>query len=233
MVESQMQALLGKNYQVVLADPPWRFKPMGSEPDSVPDKYLGRQAEAHYDTMSLDDIKNLPVKDISDRKSSVLFMWITSPFLEHALAVMNAWGFSYKTVAFCWAKRNYANTGWASGMGWYTLSQVELCILGTRGKTLPRVSRSVRQLITAPRSRHSEKPADAHDRVNQMYGAVRRVELFARQAKPGWDVWGNELPGGAVFSDAIPTPAVSTGMGGMPRVFGLPKGVNSKGLPKL
>lgn len=198
---SAMESLLGKNYQVVLADPPWRFKPMGSEPDNVPDKYLGRQAESHYDTMSLEDIKNLPVKGISDRKGSVLFMWVTSPFLEHSLAVMAAWGFTYKTVAFCWAKRNNAGTEWASGMGWYTLSQVELCLIGTRGKTLTRLSRNVKQLIAAPRNRHSEKPEEVHDRIDQIYGPVRRVELFARQHRPGWDSWGNELPNGALFSN--------------------------------
>lgn len=181
-------------YQVIYADPPWRFAPMGIDPEDVPDEYKSRGAEHHYDTMSLEDICEIPVAKIADR-SSVCFMWVTSPFLHHALTVMDRWGFEYKTVAFCWAKQKRDATGWANAGGWYTLSQVELCLIGTRGPTLKRQSRSVGQLIVAPRTEHSAKPEEARRRIEEIYGDVPRIELFARTVRPGWAATGNAVTG--------------------------------------
>jgi N6-adenosine-specific RNA methylase IME4 len=180
-------------YNIIYADPPWKFSPMGISPDKIHgDNYKSRQAESHYQTMSIEDIAKLPVKSLA-AKSSVIFMWVTSPFLEKGIEVMKAWGFKYKTVGFCWAKRNKDDTRWASGMGWYTLSQVELCLIGTKGPTLKRIKRNVRQLIVAPRGKHSSKPHTARERIEAIYGDVPRIELFARERTPGWDAFGNEV----------------------------------------
>lgn len=180
-------------FSVLYADPPWKFAPMGIAPEAIHKALASHSAaEDHYPTMTLEAMKQLRVGDVA-APSSVLFMWATSPFLKQALELMEAWGFRYKTCAFVWAKRSADNTGWAHAGGWYTLSGTELCLLGTRGKTLPRVSKNQYQLIVAPRSIHSAKPAEARHRIERIYGDVPKLELFAREHNDGWAVWGNEV----------------------------------------
>jgi N6-adenosine-specific RNA methylase IME4 len=125
MSTNPFSKLTKNHYHCIVADPPWRFAPMGIDPSKIADKYKSRAAEHHYDTMLLPEIKRLPVKDLC-AKSSVLFLWVTSPFLQHGIEVIESWGFKYKTVAFCWVKKTKDNTRFAKGMGWYTLSNVEL-----------------------------------------------------------------------------------------------------------
>jgi N6-adenosine-specific RNA methylase IME4 len=189
-------------FSVILADPPWRFAPMGIDPSVVADRYKGRSAESHYDTMGSQELTSLPVASIAGNPS-VLFLWTTSPFLSHAICTMSAWGFRYKTVAFAWIKQNKAGTDWASGMGWYTLSNVELCILGTKGATLKRQCRNVRQLVVAPRREHSRKPDEVRARIERMYGPVPKVELFARERADGWTCLGNEVTGNDMAEDIM------------------------------
>lgn len=172
-------------YKVIYADPPWQYK---DNQISGGTAYLG--AAARYPTMPLEDIMNLPVSDIAD-KDSALFLGATSPLLPDALRVMYAWGFKYKTVAFVWSKvSNRGNLLWNSGR--WTMGNTEICLLGVRGKP-KRVSKSVKQLIVAERTIHSRKPEEARKRIVDLMGDVPRVELFARQSPPGWDVWGNEV----------------------------------------
>ena len=99
---------------MILADPPWHFKTRS-------DKGMGRSADKHYGTMGLKEIKALPVSEIA-AKDSVLLMWATFPLLPQALEVIEAWGFSYKTVAFSWLKQNKGGKGLFSGMGYWTRS---------------------------------------------------------------------------------------------------------------
>lgn len=172
-------------YQLVYADPPWDFK-VHSE------KGEGRSAKNHYDVMSLKDIKNLPVQDISE-DNSVLLMWVTDPFLQKGFEVIKSWGFTYKTVGFYWVKQCAKSDGWHIGNGYYTRANPEQCLLATKGDGLKRVSKAVRRLIVSRIRRHSQKPDEVYARVQQLYGDVSKVELFARRKQEGWDVWGNEV----------------------------------------
>lgn len=173
-------------FQVIYADPPWAFKPWGTHPD-------GRNVTDHYPTMPLDEIASLPVADAA-KDDSVLLLWATGPFLDRAVGVMEAWGFRYVTVAFTWAKTDAAGEP-AMGLGYTTRSGSEFCLLGKRGDGLPRVREDVRQLLLAPVTRHSEKPAEVRRRIEALYGPATRLELFARTAAPGWVGLGNEIDG--------------------------------------
>ena len=141
--------------------------------------------------MSIEDIKALPVGDLA-AKDCALFMWITFPCLQEALEVLTAWGFVYKTVAFVWVKQNPKSDGLFWGLGYWTRANAELCILATKGHP-KRISHSVHQVIMTHVQEHSRKPDEARLRILQLMGDVPRVELFARQSPPGWDVWGNEV----------------------------------------
>ena len=120
-------------------------------------------------------------------------MWATFPMLREALDVIEAWGFSYKTVAFNWVKQNRNGTGIFMGLGNWTRSNSEICLLATKGKP-KRISGSVRSIVLSPLQQHSTKPAEIRDRIVELMGDLPRIELFAREAAPGWDVWGNEAP---------------------------------------
>lgn len=143
--------------------------------------------------MSQADLEALPVRDLA-ADNSVLFLWVTMPKLAEGLALMPAWGFTYKTCAFTWAKRNGTGT-WFKGMGRYTRANAELCLLGTRGRPLPRASCGVGSLIEAPRGRHSAKPSCVREDIVTLFGDRPRVELFAREACSGWTSLGYDIDG--------------------------------------
>ena len=143
----------------------------------------------------MNDIKALPVNEIS-ADNAVLFMWITMPLLIQALGLIKAWGFTYKTNAFTWVKRNKKSTDtWFWGMGYYTRANAELCLLATKGKVLPRLSKSVHSVVDTPIEGHSKKPDIVRDRIVELFGDIPRIELFARQKVKGWDCLGNEIDG--------------------------------------
>ena len=173
-----------KKYGVILADPPWAFRAWS-------EKGKGRSAEQHYPTMDLESIKALPVANLA-AEDCVLFLWATFPMLREAFAVIDAWGFSYKTVAFTWVKENRKSPGLFWGLGYWTRANTEVCLLATRGSP-KRQSAAVHQVILSPIERHSKKPDAVRERIVALMGDVPRVELFARQETPGWDVWGNEV----------------------------------------
>jgi N6-adenosine-specific RNA methylase IME4 len=174
-----------KKYKVIYADPPWRYRVYSK-------KGLGRSAESHYPTMEIDDIRDLPVDRLAD-KDCALFMWVTMPCLVEGLSVLKSWGFTYKTIAFVWVKQNKKADSLFWGMGYWTRSNVEFCILATKGSP-KRESAAVHQVIMSHIEEHSKKPQEARDRIVQLMGDVPRIELFARQVPDGWDVWGNEVP---------------------------------------
>lgn len=169
-------------FKVVLADPPWAFKTYSK-------KGMGKSAEKHYQTMTLADICALPVSDIAD-KNSTLLIWTTGPMYEKTMQVIKAWGFTYKTLGFVWMKKNRKSDGLFVGMGYWTRSNAELCLLATRGKP-KRISKRVRQAILAPVREHSRKPEEAYTRIEELL-AGPYIELFARTTRPGWTAWGNE-----------------------------------------
>ena len=174
-------------FSVLYFDPPWTFKVRS-------DKGKDRSAENHYSVMALADIKAMGAEiERVAAKDSVLFLWVTDPLLPEGLEVMRAWGFTYKTIGFYWTKRTKHGKPHI-GTGYYTRANPEMCLLGTRGKGLPRQSRGVRRWIESTIGRHSAKPAEVRDRIEALFGDVPRLEGFAREVSPGWVGWGLEYP---------------------------------------
>jgi N6-adenosine-specific RNA methylase IME4 len=174
-----------KHYKVIYADPPWTFATYSR-------KGKGRSAEAHYDCMSMADIEALPVAQWA-ADDCVLFLWTTDPLLEKVFELIHAWGFTYKTVGFYWAKLNKAapsghNFDFFTGLGFWTRSNPELCLLATRGKPHRRRA-DVHKLIVSRRREHSRKPDEAYERIEALCEGPY-LEMFARFQRPGWDSWG-------------------------------------------
>ena len=141
--------------------------------------------------MKIEDICALPVHTLA-APDCALFLWATFPLLPEAFRVIEAWQFTYKCAAFVWVKPNKNCPGWAVGTGFWTRANAEVCLLATKG-TPQRISKNVQQIISEPRREHSRKPDETRDRILQLFGNLPRIELFAREQTPGWDVWGNEV----------------------------------------
>lgn len=170
-----------KKYQIIYADPPWQYDQRGIE----------GTAAKQYPTMSFPELCALPVGKLADR-NCVLFLWTTFPMLDKAVRLIELWGFSYKTVAFVWLKQNRKSDGWYYGLGFWTRCNAEICLLATKGKPR-RACNRVHQLIISHMEKHSKKPEEAREKIVTLMGDLPRIELFARQTTPGWDVWGNEV----------------------------------------
>lgn len=138
---------MSKKYNVIYADPPWRYEVYSK-------KGLGRSAESHYPTMHLEDICSLPVGELAD-KDCALFLWVTIPCLLEGLHVLQAWGFTYKTIAFVWVKQNRKADSLFWGMGYWTRSNVEFCILATKGHPR-RQNAGVHQVVMSHIEEHSK-----------------------------------------------------------------------------
>lgn len=224
------------SYKLILADPCWKYD----------NQNVRGNADKHYPTLSARELCQMDVKGLAE-KDAVLYLWGTFPFLydmkaraynermrgkgtpekmrvpDDILAVLEAWGFEYKTVGFLWVKttgkkkeveyyeqraelqadlmgvdllRSSFPAGTSKpvfGTGWYPRSNTEPCFVAVRGKGVKPATRSVSSVVIAPIGRHSRKPWEVHHRLEKMYPDSKKVELFARQARPGWDVWGNEV----------------------------------------
>lgn len=186
-------------FGLVMADPAWKFRSWvaNANPDS------DRSAERHYRTMTLEEIKDMPVKDVVAADAHLL-LWITGPFLMKAPEIMAAWGFKYSGSGFVWMKLK-RSTGRAQlqfvtlaelpkflhfGMGHTTRKNVEFCLLGRRGNAR-RIGKNVPEAIISPVREHSRKPDEAYERA-QRYAAGPYLELFSREEREGWTTWGNE-----------------------------------------
>lgn len=172
-----------KKYQVIYADPPWRYASTGN------------LKEKPYRTMSLQELKDLPVKEIRD-KDSALFLWTVNPLLDKAIELMAAWGFKYKTVYKVWTKRNHPSGKPAVTPGYWSLSSTELLLIGVHGamQKYKRVFND-KQEVAEPRHRHSEKPASVREDIGRLLLVPSRIELFSRHICEGWDAWGLDVPG--------------------------------------
>lgn len=177
---------MGKKYKIIYADPPWQYRVYSQ-------KGQGRSAENHYHTMNIKDIMALPVDKIAD-KDCILFLWITFPCLKEGIEVMERWGFKYKTCGFNWVKRNKKKNTYFMGLGFWTRSNSEVCLIGTKGQP-KRVSKSVSQICDARIMEHSRKPAEISERIVELCGELPRIELFARDKVKGWDSLGDEIDG--------------------------------------
>jgi len=143
-------------------------------------------AAAQYPTMSIEELKNLPVGEMA-QENAVLFMWATVPLLPEALEVMKAWGFTYKTK-LTWRKTM------GLGMGFWFRGQIEDLLVGVRGKI--KAFRCQRpNIIEAKTERHSQKPEEFRKLIEEAAPELTdRIELFARRRSDNWDAWGNEIP---------------------------------------
>ena len=177
-------------YKVIYADPPWYFRNYSVKGED-------RNAVKHYPCMRTEDICAMPVADMAD-DDCILLLWACDPMLPDALKVIEAWGFTYKTVGFYWAKTKkhalldrLGLTDFVMGLGYWTRGNPEMCLLATRGKP-QRLSKRIRRLIISPRREHSRKP-------DEMYGYIEALaegpylEMFARTQREGWDSQGNEV----------------------------------------
>jgi N6-adenosine-specific RNA methylase IME4 len=182
------------SYSVIYADPPWSY-----DDSACNEQWRGTP----YATLSLEQLQTLPVHKLA-ADDCALFMWATYPLLPEALATIKGWGFEYKSIAFQWLKLNRKAGTPFYGLGRWTRGNTEPCLLATRGKPKA-VSKAVSQLVLAfqeeapvleaPVQRHSAKPLEAAEKIVELMGDVPRIELFARDRKPGWHCTGLEVDG--------------------------------------
>lgn len=165
-------------FRTILADPAWPFSTFGGE-----DVVFTNGAVQPYPTMSLEAMKRLPVGMVA-AKDAVLVMWVLDALLPEALELGKAWGFTYKTRAFTWDKGRMAG-------GFWVRKESEVSLLFTRGNPSP-TSRGVRDMIREAPREHSRKPDCVYERIQRLHRGPY-LELFARQAWPGWSAWGNQV----------------------------------------
>lgn len=180
-------------YQMIVADPPWRFDVRNR------DTGLRRSADRHYATLTLEDIKALPVGRVAG-PDCWLLLWTTGPHLPQAPGVMEAWGFKYSSLGFVWVKlrRGFQDHLWgvhpsdiAMGLGYTTRKATEPCLLARRGSPR-RLSRDIVDVLWAPVREHSRKPDEFYERVER-FAPGPRLDLFARQRRAEWDAWGDQI----------------------------------------
>jgi N6-adenosine-specific RNA methylase IME4 len=165
-------------HDIVYADPSWKYSFS---------KSTSRSIENHYPTMDLAAIKTLGSK-LPMKHDSLLLLWATAPKLPQALEVMAAWGFEYKSCAV-WDKV-------LMGMGYWWRGQHELLLVGTRGRFKPpKPSGRAASVIKERRGRHSAKPLVVYEWIEKNWPPEQwsLLELFARQKRPSWSAWGNEV----------------------------------------
>lgn len=167
-------------FELIMADCPWSYE-MWSK------KGYARAPEAHYETMSVADIKAMPVESLA-AKDCLLWLWALNTQLPEALEVIAAWGFTYKTAGH-WAKVGTSGKQ-AFGQGYLLRNAGEPFLIATRGA--PKVQRNVRSVIIAPAREHSRKPDEAFTEAERLMPQAQRLELFSRQSRAGWTTWGRE-----------------------------------------
>jgi len=202
-LETLFPLLPNRKFQVIYADPPWDYggkmqydkSTIKSENMNFKRDIFISSASFKYPTLKLKELMQLDVNSIAD-DNCILFMWTTGPQFENSIKLGVAWGFEYKTVAFVWDKMVH-------NPGRYTLSQTEFVLAFRKGNfPTPRGARNVHQLLSAPRSKHSEKPVEIIKSITEMFPNQDKIELFARQNFFGWENWGLEIPDNKIV---IPT----------------------------
>lgn len=185
-----------EKFKIIYADPPWSFI-----------NNMKSGAKAHYNTMELKDICNLPINKLAD-EDCVLFMWWVASQPKAAIEVVESWGFTLKTMSgFNWVKTT-KNNKLFFGMGFWTRAGSELCLIATKGKP-KRINASIRSVelidveetIFAKNEKHSKKPDVFRNRIVELMGDLPRIELFARKQTDGWAVFGDEVENTIYFED--------------------------------
>lgn len=194
-------------FPVIVCDPPWSFKSWSDKgKNRAPDAMVRQKglAERHYATMDAETLLSLPLAAVS-AKDCVLFLWAVDCMLPEAIELGRVWGFTFKTVAFTWAKQTRSKRSFHIGLGYWTRGNPEMCLLFTKGKPKRR-SASVRQLIVSPRGPHSTKPDEFRDRIETLVDGPY-LELFARPdggmfgTRANWTMLGNEISGRDIRED--------------------------------
>lgn len=174
-----------KKYNIIYADPAWKFnnKKTGGSMKSG--------AAHHYDLMTLNDMKNLPINELAADDCTLIMWWVGS-MPQEAIDLVAAWGFTIKNMnGFVWVKETVKGNP-HFGMGFRTRAGSESAIIAIKGK--PDVnSHSIRAVRHASVGKHSEKPVEFMSDIIELCGDLPRIELFARQKFEGWDSWGNEV----------------------------------------
>jgi len=185
VIQELFHRVAGKRFGTILADPPWQFQ-----------NRTGKMAPEHrrlsrYGTMTLDDILAMPVADLAAPRAH-LYLWVPNAMLPDGIAVMKAWGFTYKSN-IVWHKIRKDGGPDGRGVGFYFRNTTELIFFGVRGKdvrTLPPGRRQVNIIKTMKRE-HSRKPDELYDLIEACsWGPF--LELFARGARKGWSAWGDQ-----------------------------------------
>lgn len=171
-------------YKIIYADPAWIYRDKS--------KSHGGGAESHYKCSTIEEMGRILDK-IKVDENSLCFMWCTYPQLEEGLKLMKLWGFKYKTVAFTWVKKNKVANSFFFGMGRYTRGNPEICLLGRKGKGIPRINASIKNLQIHKIRKHSQKPDEIRNEIVKLVGDLPKIELFARRKTKGWDVYGDEI----------------------------------------
>jgi len=170
-----------EKYAVLYADPPWKYT--SGEQHHVSEDAVSSTQPLPYPSMPLADICAMPQAKLA-ATDCVLFLWCTSPTLEEAFSVLNAWGFSYK-ASMIWDKV-------AHNVGHYVSVRHELLLIATKGQP-PKVPKLVDSVYVEERGEHSRKPTYFRELIAELYPEGKRLELFCRgAAADGWDGWGNE-----------------------------------------
>jgi N6-adenosine-specific RNA methylase IME4 len=167
---------------IIAIDPPWPFAGWSER---------SRMPTDHYETMTIEEIKALPIKALAAEHCAV-FCWVTWPFMPVWAPVLEAWGLTFSGLAFDWIKLNRDGEDLHWGTGYGTRANPEPCVLAKIGNPL-RLDEGVHSVIMARVGAHSEKPDEAYRRMERLFGG-RRLELFARKPREGWHTWGDELP---------------------------------------
>jgi N6-adenosine-specific RNA methylase IME4 len=153
----------------------------------------GRSPQRKYRCPPMPELLDIAkaLRDIA-APNSVMASWVYGPRLPDNLRLIEAAGFVYRSSGFVWLKTDAAGKP-LMGCGFGTRKETECLWIASRGKGLKRRDMGVRELIQAPRQRHSTKPDEAAHRLERLYGEVRRLEMFARKHRPGWESYGDEL----------------------------------------
>lgn len=175
-----------KKYKIIYADPPWKY-------GGGKNHNFEGLAVDHYPVMTKKEICEMPVRQITSDDGAALFLWVTPPQLETGFDVMRAWGFRYRTIGFTWVKLNNDGSPFF-GLGFWTHSNAEHCLIGTSGKNYPRrIDKTISSVVMTKRMKHSKKPPEVRDKIVRLVGDLPRIELFAREQTDGWDCWGDEV----------------------------------------
>ena len=190
---NSLDSLVGlSGFRCIVADPPWRYKTTMAVTGNAPGRTRqhGRSG-TDYPTMSIDDVAAMPVRDMLHPEGSHVYLWTTNAHAEHAWRIMRAWGCEPKQL-LTWAKKPKGMIGFGAFR-----PCTEFCLFGSSAKRAIHEGRAERTWWEWPRTiKHSEKPQGFFN-VVEAVSPGPRLELFARRARPGWTVWGNEVEANA------------------------------------